>query len=663
MGDTEKRYGVIEKLTEQCERAFLSARPIIAIDTYEIEMTEAVIERFSCVELVSKDIKAEYKHGVTKYIKSENGEEKENLIRGSKEIARYIKSKEPHKLAFIGTEKIVDKDGKGKIDEDILKDLRAFIESYAECADKMNYIRKSVVFVCGDVGSLPDDIKAYTTVLDVDYPEMWERCDIVRGKYAQHDLEETLKRDDPTFVCDDGEVEASIREIAYELAGFSLVQCEDMVDWLIDLGKNSDGNFVIFSRKDRKKAIFEKKEQVLKSLGDMMKLYKPNYDEKRDKKHDEDVKGFKNYYDWIEKNEKQIISDEDYALTRGIGCLKGVLLCGIPGCGKSEAALILRERWNINMLKLDVGSLMGGVVGKSESNLRRALKCAESMAPVILYIDELEKGFSGANSSRDDGSGSVFKRMFAYLLNWMQEYTKDVFIFATANDMSSLPPEFFRSGRFDALFCVHMPTADECTEIFIEQMKRAEKLKGDTAKEYGVIVKKLFNFEISEKTQSDKEKEDHLRTALATVVEEAGAHGKFLTGADIKKIIQSTLRNADKKIFEKGYDADEWVRALLETVGNTNLQTYGASSANRDKIAASYVRLMREKLLPVSDAPLFNYNFYDIIYDDEKVKGVYEEEGKTFKSEYDEKLYEDIVKRIKFFAGKIEENEAEKQTR
>ncbi len=650
----------MDKLLTQCEKAFLSVKPIVAIDTYEIEIVEEVIGKFKCVELVAADEKTYFKYpGVFKYIKGEKTDEKVNLRRGTDEILSYVKNENPCKLPFVGTEQITDIGGKGKLDEAVIEGIREFIRIYAVSTDKMSYIRNSVIFLYGDVTSLPDDIKSYSKIIDVDYPEMWERCNIVKEKYSERDLIASLRRDDPTFIYTDSEVEFSIKEIAYELAGFSLIQCRDIVDWLINLRKNDEGNYVIFSKEDRQKLIFEQKEQVLKSLGDIMAIYKPSYDE-NDKKYEKEVKGFDNYYEWIKENEKQIIGDEDYALERGVGGLKGVLICGIPGCGKSEAATILCERWKFNMLKLDIGSLMGEVVGKSEKNMRRALKCAQSMAPVILCIDEIEKGMSGVSSGKDEGSGGVFKRMFAYLLSWMQEYKEDVFVFATANDISNLPPEFFRSGRFDALFCVQLPTADECVEIFLEQMKRAEKLKEDTAKEYDVFAKKIFNFEISEKKDGE---EDHLRKTLKAVVEEAGKGGKFLTGADIKKVIQVTLRNANCKVFEEGYSLDKWKGDLLKTVSSCNLSTFGQSNANRDKISASYVRLMREGLLPVSKKTLFTSEFYDIAEDGDKDSAKYVEEGKIFDSEYDEKLYGILVKRINFMAARIEESEAQKITK
>ena len=158
---------------------------------------------------------------------------------------------------------------------------------------------------------------------------------------------------------------------------------------------------------------------------------------------------------------------------------KGVLLCGIPGCGKSEAAKFTAQILNLPLLKMDIGSLMDKYQGVSEQRMRDALKMAEAMAPCVLWIDELEKGFSGAGSN---GDSSSFKRMFGYLLGWMQDNQKPCFIFATANDIGGLPKEFFRRGRFDGLYAVSPPTAPDCVSVFKSCLERSERNLARTPK-------------------------------------------------------------------------------------------------------------------------------------------------------------------------------------
>jgi MoxR-like ATPase len=138
---------------------------------------------------------------------------------------------------------------------------------------------------------------------------------------------------------------------------------------------------------------------------------------------------------------------------------RGILLVGVQGCGKSLAAKCIARAWQLPLLKLDAGRLYDKYVGETEKNLRRAIDVAESMAPAVLWIDEIEKAFAAVSS--DSGDGGVSRRIFATFLTWMQEKRAPVFVAATANDVFALPPELLRKGRFDELFFVDLPDAEE----------------------------------------------------------------------------------------------------------------------------------------------------------------------------------------------------------
>lgn len=142
----------------------------------------------------------------------------------------------------------------------------------------------------------------------------------------------------------------------------------------------------------------------------------------------------------------------------GLPLPKGVLLVGVPGCGKSLTARALAGAWNVPLLRLDVGRIFGSIVGASEANLRRAIQTAEAVSPCILWIDEVEKGFAGV---RGQGGGGVAARVFGTFLSWLQDKRSPVFVVATANDLSSIPPEFLRQGRFDDIFFVGLPAKAE----------------------------------------------------------------------------------------------------------------------------------------------------------------------------------------------------------
>ncbi|MDP3275852.1 MAG: AAA family ATPase [Deltaproteobacteria bacterium] len=159
----------------------------------------------------------------------------------------------------------------------------------------------------------------------------------------------------------------------------------------------------------------------------------------------------------------------------GIDAPKGLLLLGVQGCGKSSMARAIASRWGLPLFRLDVGKLMQSLVGASEANLRRALAQAESMAPCVLWIDELSRSLAGVDGGGDSGTSS---RMLGYLLTWLQEHRESVFVVATTNDVQSLPPELLRRGRFDELFFVDLPTKNERAEIALIHLQRRKQMSG-----------------------------------------------------------------------------------------------------------------------------------------------------------------------------------------
>jgi AAA+ superfamily predicted ATPase len=175
----------------------------------------------------------------------------------------------------------------------------------------------------------------------------------------------------------------------------------------------------------------------------------------------EDIGGLEILKSWLNKR-KNAFGKE--ALEFGLPAPKGLLLLGIPGTGKSLCAKATGAILQRPILKLDAGKLFAGIVGESEANLRKALQTAEAMSPCVLWLDEMEKAFSGAGNGSTDGG--VAARVFGSFLNWMQEKDKPVFVVATANDISKMPPELLRKGRFDELFFVDLPSTEERKRIW-----------------------------------------------------------------------------------------------------------------------------------------------------------------------------------------------------
>jgi serine/threonine protein kinase/AAA+ superfamily predicted ATPase len=173
-----------------------------------------------------------------------------------------------------------------------------------------------------------------------------------------------------------------------------------------------------------------------------------------------DVGGLENLLDWFRMRKPIFAEQARYA---GLPVPRGVLLVGVPGCGKSLSARALAGEWGTPLVRLDVGRIFGSIVGEAETNMRRAIQTAEAVSPCILWIDEVEKGFAGSTSQSGGGVGA---RVFGTFLTWLQEKKSAVFVVATANDLTGIPPEFLRQGRFDEIFFVGLPDAPEREAMF-----------------------------------------------------------------------------------------------------------------------------------------------------------------------------------------------------
>lgn len=238
--------------------------------------------------------------------------------------------------------------------------------------------------------------------------------------------------------------------------------------------------------------IIEQKQQMIQKAGilEMIPL----------QERMEDIGGLENLKEWLMKKAK-IIKNMPEAEKFGVERPKGVLVAGVPGCGKSLNAKASAKLFEVPLLKLDMGRLMGKYVGESESNMRQAIALAEAIAPCVLWVDELEKAFAGIGGG--GGGAEVTTRLFGQFLTWMQEKKSAVFVVATANDIMKLPPELMRKGRFDEIFYVQIPSAEERMKIFeihirkrrpddlknIDISKLVEKTRGYSGADIEGVVK------------------------------------------------------------------------------------------------------------------------------------------------------------------------------
>jgi ATP-dependent 26S proteasome regulatory subunit len=189
----------------------------------------------------------------------------------------------------------------------------------------------------------------------------------------------------------------------------------------------------------------------------------------------ESIGGLDVLKDWLLKRRHAF---SQRAVEYGLPTPKGLLIIGIPGTGKSLTAKATAKVFGVPLLKLDAGRIFAGLVGQSESNLRAVIQTAEAIAPCCLWIDEVEKGFSGTKSSNATDGGTS-SRVFGSFISWMQEKKAPVFVVATANDVSQLPPEMLRKGRFDELFFVDLPNQQEREAIWEIQIGKYGRQPGD----------------------------------------------------------------------------------------------------------------------------------------------------------------------------------------
>ena len=218
--------------------------------------------------------------------------------------------------------------------------------------------------------------------------------------------------------------------------------------------------------KDAIPMIIRQKRSLLQNSGGLLDYFEP-------KVKIDDVGGLKNLKMWLEDRKEALTPA---AREFGIEAPKGLMLLGVPGCGKSLTAKAIASMWGYPLVRFDLSKVFGSYVGQTESQMRKALDVAEAVAPCILWIDEIEKGMAGAGGDGNTDSG-VTARTFGILLTWMQEKTCPVFVVATSNRVQNLPAEAIRKGRFDEIFFVDLPSASIREEIL---MKKIESIGADS---------------------------------------------------------------------------------------------------------------------------------------------------------------------------------------
>lgn len=318
------------------------------------------------------------------------------------------------------------------IDDSKIKTLLALF------AQRKLYDRKfdSSIIIIDSVRKVPEEIAKYVSYLEIEYPNDEEIEQLIKEHVDVNGYSQFNDKDK--------------KELMPSLKGLTAFD----IDRMLDMAMSSNGTL---SAEDRG-MLLQQKKLMVKNSG-VIELV--DAEEKI-----ENIGGMEALKAFLKRKAK-IYGRLAEARNRKLDIPKGVFVVGMPGCGKSLCAKATAALFNCPLLKLDMGSMMGKYVGESESNLRKAIKIAEAAAPCIVWIDEIEKAFSGVGGNND-----IMTRMFGYFLSWMQDKKSAVYVIATANNAEALPPELKRKGRFDEIFCVNLPTAAEREAIFIVHLKK-----------------------------------------------------------------------------------------------------------------------------------------------------------------------------------------------
>ena len=330
--------------------------------------------------------------------------------------------------------------------EEEMKDSKniAYIKKIAETRYSSPDYNFTIIVV-NEAETVPKELEKFTSILDI--PNMSK--DEIEKYILKFSKDNNIKVD-----------EKDIGEVAISLKGLTKLEIDHVLNMIIESKNN-----ISISGRD---IIIKEKGQIIKKSSILEII---DFKEKI-----EDIGGLEGLKEWL-KSKAQVFRRLDEAKKFGVDTPKGVLLVGMPGCGKSLAAKASARLFNVPLLRLDIGRLLGKYVGESEHNMRVALKTAESISPCILWIDEIEKAFAGIN--QDGGASDITKRLFGQFLTWLQEKENTVFVVATANDITAFPPEFLRKGRFDEVFFIDFPNEEERERIFEIHLEKRGKLTDD----------------------------------------------------------------------------------------------------------------------------------------------------------------------------------------
>lgn len=337
-------------------------------------------------------------------------------------------------------------------------------------------INDCMIVIISPTVKIPMELEKYVTILNLEFLTPEEIKSVVLEFIRDYELSKPN--------------EDFLEELAVLFKGLT----ETDIKNILSLAVSSDGEI---NRSDFS-LVLEHKQQLIRKSGilEMVTV----------KETVEDIGGLENLKIWLQRK-ANVLKNITKAINFGVDVPKGVLVVGMPGCGKSLSVKATANLLEFPLLRLDMGRLMGKYVGESEANLRRAIELAEASAPCVLWIDEMEKAFAGIGGA--GGAAEVTTRLFGNFLTWLQEKNSLAFVVATANNITILPPELLRKGRFDEIFYVDLPNENE--------------------------RRKIFEIHISKRRKQDLENID-----LKNLVDKT----KGYSGADIEGVIKDSIETA-----------------------------------------------------------------------------------------------------------------------
>jgi AAA+ superfamily predicted ATPase len=400
-----------------------SRQPIIAVETTEEERLEALL-----FEVATEMDVPLFRWSVTKGLSRFRGE------------AMY--NSEPPEAALTNIAQVA---GDGIF---LLKDFARYCDNDKVCrrlrelAGQFRTARRSIV-ICAAKISLPEELQDDVADFAFALPTAEELAVGVREVIAETGARSMM----PMQLGADG-----VMRLARNLVGLPMEEALRMLRMCILTRKKLDEGLLA--------AVLEAKRHALRKDGVLETV-------QRDASFN-DVAGLSKLRAWIAKRKSAMTAE---GRQFGLTAPKGVLITGVQGCGKSLAAKAIAAEWDYELARLDAGALYDKFVGESERRLHRALEQAQQLSPIVLWIDELEKAFASAGSSGDADAG-LSQRLLATLLTWMQDRESGVFLAATSNNISALPPEMLRKGRFDEIFFVDLPNSEARSNLFAIHLRK-----------------------------------------------------------------------------------------------------------------------------------------------------------------------------------------------